>query len=202
MSNYKLAEFSSWIPNKRKLKAVIVLVPGSNHDGRDEVNDKVWQAFATKHQCALVGCHFTDIDPSAIEGYCDASGGSGQALLDYLAVEGFEALPILLYGHSAGGQFNYEFACWKPERVAAFIVNKGGIYYTALAPAATRQTPAMFFVGDLDEAYRVHIVKGLFWMNRVAGAIWQITIEACEHQIWRSEGLSRLFFADVLETMK
>jgi pimeloyl-ACP methyl ester carboxylesterase len=32
---------------------------------------------------------------------------------------------------SAGGQFNYEFAAWKPDRVAAFVVNKGGIYYTA-----------------------------------------------------------------------
>ena len=33
--------------------------------------------------------------------------------------------PLLLWGMSAGGEFNYEFTVWKPERVAAFIVNKG-----------------------------------------------------------------------------
>ncbi len=40
--------------------------------------------------------------------------------------------PLLLWGMSAGGEFNYEFVAWKPERVAAFVVNKGGIYYSAL----------------------------------------------------------------------
>ncbi len=30
-------------------------------------------------------------------------------------------------GFSAGGQYNYEFASWKPEKVISFVVNKGGI---------------------------------------------------------------------------
>ena len=201
MTNYELAEFKSWIPHKKKLKAVIVLVPGSNHDGRDEVDDPFWQTFARQQNCALVGCHFTDVDPSAIEGYCDASGGSGQALLDFLD-DDFKDLPILLWGFSAGGQFNYEFACWKPDRVAAFVVNKGGFYYHALAPEATRATPAYFFVGELDAIYRVFMVKGLFWMNKAAGAIWNIDVEPCSHTLWTSERKSRIFFASILEKMR
>jgi len=33
---------------------------------------------------------------------------------------------------SAGGEFNYEFTAWMPERIVAFVANKGGVYYTAL----------------------------------------------------------------------
>ena len=84
---------------------------------------------------ALVACRFTDKphDQSFIEAYADVSKGSGQALLD--AIGKFSArsqhaevatAPLLLWGMSAGGEFNYEFAVWKPERVAAFIVKIGG----------------------------------------------------------------------------
>jgi hypothetical protein len=44
-----------------------------------------------------------------------------------------EFAPVALWGVSAGVKFNYEFVCWKPERVTAFVVNKGGIYYSSLA---------------------------------------------------------------------
>ena len=80
-----------------------------------------------------------------IEDYARAQDGSGRALLD--AMDRFASTtahpeaataPLFLWGHSAGGEFNYEFVCWKPERVAAFVVNKGGYYFTHLAPAATR----------------------------------------------------------------
>jgi hypothetical protein len=46
---------------------------------------------------------------------------------------------------SAGGQFNYEFVAWRPERVLAFVVNKGGIYYSALLPQAARNVPGILF---------------------------------------------------------
>ena len=137
-----------WYPkNAARLQAVVVLVPGSNGDGRSAVDDPVWQAFATRHNLALVGCRFTDKphDQGFIEQYINVSKGSGQALLDALGRFGkraahpeLEAAPLLLWGMSAGGQFNYEFVAWKPERVIAFVVNKGGIYYSALLSQAAR----------------------------------------------------------------
>ncbi len=87
--NYDKAEFRLWYPDEAaSLAATVILVPGSNGDGRSSVDDPVWRAFATKHRLALVGCRFTDKphEQSFIEEYANVSQGSGQALLDTMAV--------------------------------------------------------------------------------------------------------------------
>jgi dienelactone hydrolase len=100
---------------------------------------------------------------------------------------------------SAGGQFNYEFAAWKPERVVAFVVNKGGIYYSALVPRAAREVPALLFVGDKDLAFRTNTIAGLFAVNRRAGALWALVAEPdTAHAVGRSRDLGAMFFADVM----
>jgi hypothetical protein len=100
---------------------------------------------------------------------------------------------------SAGGQFNYEFAAWKPERVIAFVVNKGGIYYTALTPRATREVPAMLFIGGKDLESRISTISGLFALNRRGGALWALAEEpAAAHVVGRSRDMSIIFFDDVL----
>ena len=145
-ANFDKAQFRFWAPpGVATLRGTMVLVPGSNGDGRAMAEDSVWQAFATKQRLALLACRFTDKphDQNFIEDYVNVSHGSGQALLDalgHLAERSkhpeLASEPLLFWGMSAGGQFNYEFAAWKPERVLAFVVNKGGIYYTALTPRA------------------------------------------------------------------
>ncbi len=131
-------------------------------------------------------CRFTDKphDQGFIEDYVNVSQGSGQALLDALTAFATRArhpelatAPFLLWGMSAGGQFNYEFVCWKPERVVAFVVNKGGIYYTALAPRAARQVPGMLFIGGKDLEFRTNTITGLFAVNRRGGALWALAEE-------------------------
>jgi len=170
--------------------------------------DTVWQAFAAKNKLAIVACRFTDKphDQNFIEDYVNVSHGSGQALLDMLAKFGSRTqhpelanVPLLFWGMSAGGQFNYEFASWKPERVAAFVVNKGGIYYTALTPRATREIPALLFIGGKDLESRVNTITGLFALNRRGGALWALTEEpSAGHIVGRSRDLSIVFFDDVL----
>jgi hypothetical protein len=108
-------------------------------------------------------------------------------------------VPLLFWGMSAGGQFDYEFAAWKPERVVAFVVNKGGIYYTALTPRATREVPALLFIGGKDLESRVNTITGLFALNRRGGALWALTEEPnAAHVVGRSRDLSIVFFDDVL----
>jgi len=134
-ANFDKAQFRLWTPRtNEKLRALLVLVPGSNGDGRAMAEDTVWQAFATKNKLAIIACRFTDKphDQGYIEDYVNVSRGSGQALLDaighFATQTGHAELssaPLLLWGMSAGGQFDYEMAAWKPEKVAAFIVNKG-----------------------------------------------------------------------------
>lgn len=208
-ANFDKAQFRLWTPpTKAKLRGLLVLVPGSNGDGRAMAQDTVWQAFAAKNNLAIVACRFTDKphDQGYIEDYVNVSHGSGQALLD--AIDHFasrsghaelSSLPMLLWGMSAGGQFDYEMAVWKPEKVAAFIVNKGGIYYTALTPRETRAIPAMLFIGGKDLEQRVHTITGLFALNRRGGALWALAEEpGVAHVVGKSRDVSMFFFEDVL----
>jgi pimeloyl-ACP methyl ester carboxylesterase len=208
-NNYDKAEFRLWFPEGAgTLRAAVVLVPGSNGDGRPEAEDKAWQAFAAKHRLALVGCRFTDKPHTQnfIEEYAAASRGSGQALENALRSLGERSghrelgdLPLLLWGMSAGGQFNYEFVAWKPERVAAFVVNKGGIYYSALLPQAARNVPGVLFVGGKDLESRISTITGLFAVNRRAGALWALAEEpGAAHIVGRSIDVARIFFEDVM----
>jgi pimeloyl-ACP methyl ester carboxylesterase len=209
-ANYDTAEFRLWYPPAAPaVQATVVLVPGSNGDGRPMADEPFWQEFATRHRLALVGCRFTDKphDQSFIEHYVNVSQGSGQALLDALA--GFAdrtrhgelaSAPLLLWGMSAGGEFNYEFVAWKPERVAAFVVNKGGIYYSALLPRAAREVPGILFVGEKDLDSRINMIAGLFAVNRRAGALWGFAEEpGVAHAVARSRDLAVILYAEVLK---
>ena len=149
-TNYDQAQFRLWIPEGlQSIRATLVLVPGSNGDGRGQVETKLWRDLAEEQGLALVGLHMTDKmhEDMFIEHYIDVASGSGDAFLKALDQLGqlsghpeISAAPLLLWGMSAGGEFNYEFALWRPDRVAAFVVNKGGIYYSALA--STGSDPA------------------------------------------------------------
>jgi hypothetical protein len=207
--NYDKAEFRLWYPNSaRFVRAVLVLVPGANADGRPNVYDRYWQAFASRNEIALLGCHFTDKPHGEpfIENYANAAQGSGQALLDALTAFSIRTdhselvnAPLLLWGMSAGGEFNYEFTAWKPERVVAFIVNKGGIYFSALLPAAARRVPGLLFVGEEDLESRKHIIAGLFALNRRASALWALAEEPkVGHVVGRSQEMAAIFFDAIL----
>jgi poly(3-hydroxybutyrate) depolymerase len=208
-ANFDKAQFRFWAPpGVATLRGTMVLVPGSNGDGRAMAEDSVWQTFATKQRLALLACRFTDKphDQNFLEDYVNVSHGSGQALLDalgHLAERSkhpeLTSEPLLFWGMSAGGQFNYEFAAWKPERVLAFVVNKGGIYYTALTPRATRAIPALLFIGGKDLESRVNTITGLFDLNRRGGALWALAPEPnAAHIVGRSRDLSIMFFDDVI----
>lgn len=207
--NYDKAAFRLWIPDDSPtLCGIVVLMPGSNGDGRSLAEDQLWQDFARKHNFALIGCFFTDFEHEdmMIERYVNVREGSGQALLD--VISGFakksghselETVPFLLWGHSAGGEFNYEFVCWKPERVIAFVVNKGGFYYSGIAPIQARNVPGIFFTGEKDMEARKEIVKGIFSMNRRAGALWAFAEEpGAGHEPGQTQKLATIFFDEII----
>jgi poly(3-hydroxybutyrate) depolymerase len=208
-ANFDKANFRLWLPGDAgPSDAVLVLVPGSNGDGRPEASDAAWRTFATRHHLAIVACEFTDKahDQGFIEEYVNVARGSGQALLDALGALAARAkrpeiatAPLLMWGMSAGGQFNYEFVAWKPERVLGFVVNKGGIYYTALVPRASRSVPGIFFTGEKDLWSRTDTIAGLFAVNRRAGALWALAQEpGVAHVVGRSRDVAMVFFEEVL----
>jgi dienelactone hydrolase len=207
--NYARAAFSLWYPNGTPpVRGVIVLVPGSNQDGRDQINDRAWRALAVRQNLALVGCYLADKPhPNmGLEAYAEASRGSGQALLDAIDAFGKQLnhpelakARLLLWGMSAGGEFNYEFVAWRPDRVAGFIVNKGGIYYSDLLAAEARRVPGLFFVGGKDSQFRQDAIRRLLRINSVYGSNWTLIEEpAVAHAIGRSRELAETFFETVL----
>lgn len=208
-ANFDVAEFRLWHPPEADaLRGILVLVPGSNGDGRDGVEDPTWRALAERHDLALLGVHLTDAahEQMFIERYVEVAEGSGTALLtaiDRLADESehleLSRAPLLFWGMSAGGQFNYEFALWKPERVLAFIVNKGGIYYSAQASEAAQKVPGFFFIGETDLGYRNDIIAGIFAINRRAGALWALAVEpGVAHAVAGSKNMAATFFDQVI----
>jgi dienelactone hydrolase len=208
-NNFEKAAFSLWFKSDiRKIRGLIVLVPGSNSDGRTTVYDTAWQNLAIRHDFALLGCYYKDKihENMDIENYADVKNGSGQAMIDILRTFSIRSnhpelahAPLALWGMSAGGEFNYEFVCWKPERVIAFIVNKGGIYYSSLAPAAAWEVPGIFFTGEKDSPFRNNIIKGIFSINRRFGAKWIFAEErGAAHEFKKSEIFARFFFEKII----
>lgn len=205
-----ITEFKLWLPEGvGKPKALVVLTPPSQSDGRGDVNDPEWQAFATKHGLGLVGCFFQDDVPTGIEQYCDMSHVdeyglcTGFRLTSFIERKfGWKHPKLLLWGFSAGGQFNYEFTARYPEDVAAFVVNKGGIYYTALASEKARKVPGLFIVGSKDALWRQNILYGIYGVNRIAGCDWSLKVEDTGHSEGKSKAYGMELFEHVLEGVK
>ena len=205
--NFQLAEFRFWNPNLNDdYKGILVLTPGINRDGREAVLDTVWQKFATKHNLIIVASHFKNYESNNNLRYRDASKGSGEILLksiekysQEISNKNINELPLLLYGFSAGGQYNFEFASWKPERVISFVVNKGGYYDTAVTSSDTQKVPGIFFIGEDDLYYRNNLILGIYSANRSQGANWTlITEKYTKHSPKNSKDLSISFFESIM----
>ena len=205
--NFQLAEFRFWNPNLNDdYNGILVLTPGINRDGREAVLDTVWQKFATRHNLIIVASHFKNYESNNNLRYRDASKGSGEILLksiekysQEISNKNINELPLLLYGFSAGGQYNFEFASWKPERVISFVVNKGGYYDTAVASSDTQKVPGIFFIGEDDLYYRNNLILGIYSANRSQGANWTlITEKDTKHSPNNSKDLSISFFESIM----
>ncbi len=207
---YKMAAFKVWMnPEHERIKGILMLNPGSNGDGRGQVDDPYWQEFANKHHFALMGTYFTDhLHPNMmIEEYIQVSKGSGKAFIDAIDMiakeSGHEELsyaPFLLWGMSAGGEINHEIASWIPERVIAYVVNKGGYYYSSVPSEATRQTPGLYVIGLEDLPSRNSMIRGMYLTNRRAGALWTLVEEqGVAHEVAGSRDLAVSYYEAVMK---
>jgi hypothetical protein len=201
--NFTRASFRFWCPAyDQAVRGVIVMVPGLRGDNRGQVNDPAWQALARKFRLALVACCLQG--PGS---YYEANHGTGDALLQALDQFGQQAHrpelstnPLLLYGESAGGQFDYDFVLWKPDRVMAFIVNKGGYYNGDEPERPMCSIPALFFLGLKDTPLRIDSITHVWSEGRGKGALWALTPQPNSgHEFSRTGAMARTFFDSVLQ---
>jgi pimeloyl-ACP methyl ester carboxylesterase len=163
--------------------------------------------LARNHSLALVACYFKTDDLTIGITYSQAEYGSGRALLAGLAALGkasghpeMATVPIFVLGFSAGGQFSYSFACFCPERVAAFCSNKGGIYNTPVT-AAVRAVPGLFIMGEKDQASRHAATRQIYLPNRKLGARWCMAMEPVfGHNTANANNLALPFFEAVMRS--
>jgi len=201
-ANFTTAAFRFWSPAyDQPIRGIVVLTPGANGDGRKKLSDPAWRDFARKYRLALVACFMQGPD------YYDASGGTGDALLEALTDFARQSshpeialAPLLLYGESAGGQFNYDFAIWKPARVIAFVVNKGGFYSDRPPDPQAYAVPGLFFLGEKDEDYRVTAITRVWTEGRRQGALWALAPQPNSgHEFTRTAAVAQVFFEAVLK---
>ena len=199
----RAAEFRLWIPEGVEvLRAVIVLMPGQDGDGRPMAGDADWQRLAREQSAALLACSIRGEQGS---GYQEAEHWSGNVLLRALdelgrrtAHEELSTVRLAMWGHSAGGEFNFNFACWKPGRVLAFVANKGA-YYSGRPNAAVRALPGLWIAGQNDTDVRLANITSLFAEGRRQGAQWCLAIEPnTAHEVGRTKELGMRFLASVL----
>jgi len=200
-ANFTKAAFRFWSPTyDRPIRAIVLLVPGYNDDGRKNLRDPLWQDFARRNRLALVACF--------LQGeYADAPSGSGDALEEALTVFARQSshpeiahAPLLLYGASAGGQFNYNFVIWKPARVMAFIVNKGGFYNDQPPDPQAYAVPGLFFLGLKDQSFRIEAITHIWTEGRQKGALWALASQPDSgHEFSKTPAVARTFFESVLK---
>lgn len=205
--NFDMAAFRLWIDDSdQPVKGIVSVALGINGDSRSEVENVVWQEFARKHQFAVVGV-FLRIPENAMTHYIRAEKGSGaafvsalQALAEKSGHPEIETVPLLMWGHSAGGLFNFGFACYAPERVMAFAAIKGGIYESPVSDKA-REVPGLFIVGEKDKPYRIIAANETVFNNRKRGARWCLAVEAnVGHGISKANEIILPFFEAVMES--
>ncbi len=184
------AEFRMRIPDgeaaSKPFRGVLVLTPGTDGDGRGLVDQPFWRELADRWHFALVGVHL-----SGGNDYSIAAHGSGDALVaalnDFAHQTSHPELgssPLVMWGESAGGVFSYGFACWRPERVVAFVAVVDGFYGATATPGA-RHVPAMVFA-EAKEAQMGRVdVHTLVSENRRFGAHWT---EVAAPKAWRGTG--------------
>ena len=186
-NNFDKAEFRLWLPGGvSAVRAVVILVPGSNGDGRPMTAEAEWQDFATKNRLALVWA-LTDKphEQSFIElsRYVNVSQGSGQALLTALAllrtapnIRNWHLRPCYCGGFG-GRRIQLRIRRREARARAGVCREQGRDLSHRSASQAARSVPGILFIGGKDLDSRIHIITGIFDVNRRAGALWALAEE-------------------------
>ncbi len=206
--NFSYAQFSIWFPkNVETYRGILYLGAGYEYSSIPMMKEKRWQDFARENQFVILTSYMksrTEEDNDI--SYWQAEYGTGQELLNALKYFAKEAnhpevakAPLAMWGFSAGGQFNYQFACWKPERVITYVAIKGGYYFAEMNDEALK-IPALFFTGENDLPRRIQAVDELFKKNIKTEPLWCLAKEAdSEHEIGKTYDLAIPWLSEVVK---
>jgi len=184
-------------------KAILILAPGRNGNGRDLIVKEEWTRFADAHQLILCGLCFSSPKDRIEDSYSNAHSSSGALLLSgidrYLGASQPQNLPLLLYGFSAGARFTASFVDAHPDRVLTWCGYAVG-RWEDLRSTDAAFPPGLVACGEWDagcyHASLVHFQKG-----RKLGQPWMwLSLAEIGHQ-WSPDlnVFVRRFFAGMLD---
>lgn len=160
-----------WIPaDVETVRGILIIGNGAGGDSTGAAANPIYQRFGDLHNFAVVGTGF----------WGNLSGSTELSIWDnhLIALATTSGHPELIHapyapiGFSNGGQMSYGFNALRPEKVIAFITNKGCCYNDRLPSEAALQTPGLLIAGELDTQVRRDSIRGLFNDNRPRGALW------------------------------
>lgn len=177
---------------------LLVLCPGCNGNGKDWIENPVWQKFARDRNLDLVGISFAS-DVSLLEngrGYYYARLGSGRLLLDGIRQDYPHDLPLLLYGFSGGAHFTSRFVEWKPNRVMAWCAYSA-LWWDKAVPSDSCP-PGLVACGENDQRLGASLIY--FKQGRALGKPWLwLCAPETSHSIYPpAEDFIRDYFSTIL----
>jgi len=151
-------------------KAVLILCPGCNGDGKGMVQQREWQDFANREHLGLMGIHFESPGDllDMCQGYYQASKGSGKVLLKSIRSIYGRELPILIYGFSGGAHFTTRFIAWSPDRILGWCALGAGVLDQPVP--ARSNPPGIMACGENDSRLGGALV--FFKQGRAAQKPW------------------------------
>ncbi len=120
-----------------------------------------WFGFVETHSLAIVGLAIDGLKNGAKPQYNVAEGtGDGllrliDAMADAAKRPELKTAPLVMFGADVGGgAFAYNFAQWKPDRVAVVVAAKGA-FYDAVPTEASAKVPIIFIQGEYDNDWEL-----------------------------------------------
>jgi Poly(3-hydroxybutyrate) depolymerase len=196
------AQFRWWAPEAKTLRGVMVVIPGRNGDGRNAVNDPDWQALATKHHFALVGCRLFKEDPT----YQSDPDGSTAKMIEKAVSELGRAnghpevanAPLVFWGHSAGSNTAERFAFRHPKRTLA-IAGIKGTWGPGDATPQKCDVPILACIGKNDKPDWVATATKNYEAGRQGRAVWALALNPGEgHETGATKPLAVTFLDEVI----
>jgi hypothetical protein len=188
---YSKAEFCLYLPSNGPVRGIALLLPGLNAPGANLVGSQEWLEFAEKCRFGLLACTFKQRPEASVFYFQAERSGAGSAIASALSEfeflsrqKDFRRLPLVVWGHSAGGQLAFHLACWNPSQIIAYVVVKGGFYFASgMRNPEVTEIPALFIVGQQDEVYRRQATFHLYAEHRRENANWFLWNAPGRHEI-------------------
>jgi len=199
------AQFRWWVPEGvQQLRGVLVILPGSNGDARDAVNDAEWRALVSRQSFAVMGVRlFKAGRGPAYQGDPDGKTSDTiiRAIAGLAAASGHReaaSCPLAFWGHSAGSNTGECFARRNPRRTIGVVCIKGP-WGPGEATSEKYGIPFLCAIGKGDRPDWVESACGNYEQGKLNRAVWTLAFHQIEgHEAGGTRPLAVAFLDEVI----